>query len=956
MTPAAEQSRAAATPTLQPAEAKAGGGMAPGNNSNSSRETKKKQQQLMDTGMKQNQKQQQQPQQPQQPQQQQNEAAAEATLAQATAGLIASAAAAAAAAHTEESDSETVSQNLLGGKAVDEKETPSPGEDDLSNIRVLMPERWERDMETEGFCVAQVEGVEVSPQEHDGCVTGEWLNNFADLNSEDRDARYDSSRWIGDVDRRCFLGRMIAEVGRQVIANPGWKRTTVRPDVLRKGKCGMSALLTLPGADLQSPHLDGTELSLIFCFTPGYPVGIFPGSHMRSGAKESLFVGQAYEVLMFRRGVFHFGEAYPGCSWPTIPSNAVKLGPNVRRGAHSYVDRSSDVPVYTLTEFTVEYAARRRSRRLEGEDVANLLGVDYNVIFDGGLAMLGSEVVILQSSVTEEKVEVGVMETGALKTVPRAELQPVTKAGIPMKGNFVTRFYGPKSGLMDTGIKLQVFGGADVLYPDKTSGLVCTGMPVLLKEDYENLPMAHGEVLRLGYVLRTNGGQTQGLVFLQKSSGFEGWDFQVLQLPLGRGSEALLVRDEKFMALHPRGSSSSSRSSQGRQIALTQADLEKEKRSLMAFRYAFSQAMGVIIQRTRDAAKMTVAQISRVGAGGGGKGGALTTKTLQRGMAREKTRAKSVSGHKRQREEKVAAEEEKAKQAKLEEHAEKMKYAEKLRLIELKAKHAEEKARSLERAIGGATPARGATEEHVKQAVLLKEKELRAELAEAERQKEAKVCEELRRQLEQQGKERLQLTVESAEERGRRIAAEHFTALLGEKDERHTSDLKQAFACNADLAKEQLSRQGAHMALMFNMYSQFTSLAAGRSGQGENSAAHEGMVACTQHLLSNTEQGGQKGKLKELMAPPAVPGKRTPDKPPQKKMRADEVRAFLSACQKAAKQLAADLKSENVDTVVAAEIELNIHKEIVSGGVDPEEGEEGKSEKILELFHSMAEK
>ncbi|KAK3243845.1 hypothetical protein CYMTET_46532 [Cymbomonas tetramitiformis] len=107
----------------------------------------------------------------------------------------------------------------------------------------------------------------------------------------------------------------------------------------------------------------------------------------------------------------------------------------------------------------------------------------------------------------------------------------------------------------------------------------------------------------------------------------------------------------------------------------------------------------------------------------------------QKAKSAQKTRAKSVSGHKRQREEKVAAEEEKAKQAKLEEHAEKIKYAEKLRLTELK----------------------------VKQAVLLKEKELRAELAEAERQKEAKVCEELRHQLEQQGKERLQLTAESAE-------------------------------------------------------------------------------------------------------------------------------------------------------------------------------------------------
>ncbi|KAK3257552.1 hypothetical protein CYMTET_30375 [Cymbomonas tetramitiformis] len=168
----------------------------------------------------------------------------------------------------------------------------------------------------------------------------------------------------------------------------------------------------------------------------------------------------------------------------------------------------------------------------------------------------------------------------------------------------------------------------------------------------------------------------------------------------------------------------------------------------------------------------------------------------QKAKSAQKTRAKSVSGHKRQREEKVAEEEEKAKQAKVEEHAEK-KYVEKLRLTEQKVKHAEEKARSLERALGGVTPARGGTEEQVKQAVLLKEKELRAELAEAERQKEAK---------------------------------------------------------------------------------------------------------------------------------------------------------------NAAKHLAADLKSENEDTLAAAEIELSIHKEIVSGNVDPEEGEEGKSEKILELLHSMAGK
>ncbi|KAK3287269.1 hypothetical protein CYMTET_5216 [Cymbomonas tetramitiformis] len=65
--------------------------------------------------------------------------------------------------------------------------------------------------------------------------------------------------------------------------------------------------------------------------------------------------------------------------------------------------------------------ARRRSRRLEVEEVANLLGVNYSCIFDGGCAMLGSKFGILQSSATEEKVEVGVMETGDLRTRTRAK-------------------------------------------------------------------------------------------------------------------------------------------------------------------------------------------------------------------------------------------------------------------------------------------------------------------------------------------------------------------------------------------------------------------------------------------------------------------------------------------------------------------------------------------------------
>ncbi|KAK3287323.1 hypothetical protein CYMTET_5159 [Cymbomonas tetramitiformis] len=208
-------------------------------------------------------------------------------------------------------------------------------------------------------------------------------------------------------------------------------------------------------------------------------------------------------------------QAYPGCSWKVIPSNAVQLGPNVRRGPHLYVDTFLDAPVYNLTESTVEYAARRRSKHVNEnvDSAADLLGLSCSLIFEGGCAMSGPNVVVVQSPVTEEKAEIGFVEIGDLRS-----------------------------------------------YTDRTMGLVCTGiMPVLLKEDHENLPMAHGGVLRMGYVLRTNSSQFQGLVFLQKDAGDEGWDFR-------------------------------SRSSQGPQIALTEADLEnKERRSLMAFQHAFFQ-------------------------------------------------------------------------------------------------------------------------------------------------------------------------------------------------------------------------------------------------------------------------------------------------------------------------------------------------------------------------------
>ncbi|KAK3243333.1 hypothetical protein CYMTET_47003 [Cymbomonas tetramitiformis] len=462
-------------------------------------------------------------------------------------------------------NSESTTSLSETAKSMAVEDVSTPGEDELSNVRVVMPRGWERDMELQGFCVARTEGLEVSPQQHDTCVAGEWQHNFADLNAEEHHKRFEAGRWIGEVDRNCFVGRVLAEVARQIIGNPGWACTTVQPDVIRSSKGGMSALLTLPGADLQSPHDDNTELSIIACFTAEYPVGIYPGSHVLEDTQESLFVGDANEVLMFRRGVFHFGQAYPGCAWQVIPSRASQLGPNVRRGGHVYVDRSLDVPQYNLTDTAVDYAARRRSARV-AEDVlpADLPGVTYSGLFLGSCAFRGKDVAVVQSPLTNPFVEIACVETGALKTVPVEELQPPTKTGHYLKGQFVNKLYGPKTGLFKTGVKMCVFAGAVMQYADRTSGLVCTGMPLLLKEDYENLPTAHGRMLRMGYVLRTNSSHLQGLVFLQKDAGDKGWDFQ--------------------------------------KIALTEADLEKERRSLLAFQYVFAEALPVVVQWTQEAA------------------------------------------------------------------------------------------------------------------------------------------------------------------------------------------------------------------------------------------------------------------------------------------------------------------------------------------------------------------
>ncbi|KAK3244649.1 hypothetical protein CYMTET_45748 [Cymbomonas tetramitiformis] len=77
----------------------------------------------------------------------------------------------------------------------DTTEPVESGEDNVSNIRVVMPEGWVQDIEGRGCVVTLIEGL-VSPEQQDTYVASNWLNNFANLGSEEQDARFDRNRWI----------------------------------------------------------------------------------------------------------------------------------------------------------------------------------------------------------------------------------------------------------------------------------------------------------------------------------------------------------------------------------------------------------------------------------------------------------------------------------------------------------------------------------------------------------------------------------------------------------------------------------------------------------------------------------------------------------------------------------------------------------------------------------------
>ena len=88
------------------------------------------------------------------------------------------------------------------------------------------------------------------------------------------------------------------------------------------------------------------------------------------------------------------------------------------------------------------------------------------------------------------------------------------------------------------------------------------------------------------------------------------------------------MRDERFAGLYyPRSSGARYR---GQSASLDAEELEKEKKSLEAFQYAFSEAMPVILQRTQENAGVSMAKV-----GLGGKLGTLNTHNLSRCEAKE---------------------------------------------------------------------------------------------------------------------------------------------------------------------------------------------------------------------------------------------------------------------------------------------------------------------------------
>ncbi|KAK3251345.1 hypothetical protein CYMTET_39315 [Cymbomonas tetramitiformis] len=538
----------------------------------------------------------------------------------------------------------------------------------------------------------------------------------------------------------------------------------------------MSAQTTMPGANHQTPHDDETELSMSICLTPEYPLGIFPADT----AVEGEVVGTKCSSGAQEECEDHHGDK----AW---------------RGLH---------------------------RRLRGWT--------RRAWREGG------------PGAGEGKVETCDLSTGAGKTVDITDVKSLMTLDQKFNGKYVSKVYGPKKGVVDTGLtNVNTFAGADLVYTDKPTGMVCTGMPLLPTETFANLPHTQG-ILRLGYVLRTQA-QLQGLLFLQIEDEHGGWVFKVFQAPLGHRTELNIMRDERFARLYPR--SSTSRYGGQSSASLDAEELEKEKKSLEAFQYAFSEAMPVILQRTHENAGVSMGKI-----GLGGKLGTLKTHSLSRCVAKEvmtftwSGKIENTPSFPSMEEAQAAATEgfkaalklKKAKKAEAEKAEAKKAEAEKAERAKKVAKQADElkKAetkKALDRRRIDASPAASAPspaasapspavpdEARLQQAVLLREKELRLEMADADRRLQMQTVAELRAEMEKQKTVQLELTAREAMEQGRRQATEQFTGLLSRRDADHKSDLKEVFLGNNAIAKDAMGKQSAQIGLMFNMFSQFT--------------------------------------------------------------------------------------------------------------------------------------
>ncbi|KAK3286376.1 hypothetical protein CYMTET_6070 [Cymbomonas tetramitiformis] len=124
----------------------------------------------------------------------------------------------------------------------------------------------------------------------------------------------------------------------------------------------------------------------------------------------------------------------------------------------------------------------------------------------------------------------------------------------------------------------------------------------------------------------------------------------------------------------------------------------------------------------------------------------------------------------------------------------------------------------------------------------------------------------------------------------------------------------------------------------------------------EKALAEVASAAHVKHAVENTEKKIEQAVLlrEHEMKVEAAEAERKRSAEVAEELRQQLQKQFLGACNAEAKKIQAGLKRRDSADVAEAEIELSVHRGIADGDIGPEEGEDGKSEKILELLTSWS--